>query len=95
MLPVFVIAIIFSFTALMIKMGLDFQRDKMRLEQGGSDESSLGTSELQALIAAAVGEAIEPLLDRIDTLEDTVTKQLEPPETPSLLEAADEEGRMA
>ena len=91
MLPVFIVAIVFSFVALMVKMSYDFQRDKIRLEEGTpEDANSLGTSELQELIAAAVSEALEPLLDRIDTLETTVTKQLEAPGKPLLLEPGDD-----
>ncbi len=66
MLPVFILLVIFSFIALMVKMDQDLKREKMRAESGGN---SLGTSELRGLIQEAMHDANAPLEERLDLIE--------------------------
>ena len=63
---VFIVLIVFSFVALMVKWSLDQKREKMRAERGGS---SLGTGELRGLIQEAMHDAIAPLEERLDLME--------------------------
>ncbi len=63
---VFIVLIVFSFVALMVKWSLDQKREKMRAESGGS---SLGTGELRGLIQEAMLDAIAPLEERLDLIE--------------------------
>ena len=68
MLPVFILLVIFSFIALMVKFDYDFKlkREKIRAEGGGR---SLGTSELRGLIQEAMHDANAPLEERLDLIE--------------------------
>lgn len=90
MTPVFIVAIVFGFVSLIVKMNLDFQREKMGRLPGA--EAGLRTSELKALIREAVEEANRPLLDRLDDLEAQLEsdRQLIASTPPRLLEGPDE-----
>lgn len=50
---------------------------------------SLTTSELQGLIEDAVAEAIQPLAERVEALEQRLTTEALPPARLDMLEAAD------
>lgn len=85
MLPVYIVLIVFSFIALMVKWENDLKREKIRAKGGGS---SLGTSELRGLIQEAMLDAITPLEERLDLMEmhmrrlpghDAESKQVEAP----------------
>lgn len=69
---VFIVLIVFSFIALMVKWSLDQKREKMR---ANSSESSLGTGELRSLIQEAMHDAIAPVEERLDLIE-TNTRRL-------------------
>lgn len=82
MLPVFVLLIIFGFAAFIVKMGLDYQRDRDALARGAADhraDRTLGMSELHALIAEAVAEAQAPLEERLRRLERRAERPALPP----------------
>ncbi len=71
---VFILITIFSFVALVIKMGFDYGKWKKMHDRGdtlseGRADRSLGVSELKFLIQDAVQEANQPLLERIEHLE--------------------------
>ena len=88
---VFLIPIAFFATiAFVIKWILDYSRWKRVHEGGGASEGgSLGTSELVALIREAVEDANEPLIDRIEALEERLDTMAQPRLTaghPSLLD---------
>lgn len=67
-MPVFIVAIVFGTLLLIIKMGLEYGKQKM-LSKRDSSGSSLRVSELEAMIESAVSDAIEPLVARVDELE--------------------------
>lgn len=53
---------------MVVKMALDFNRDKM-LAESSREGSSLRISELEELIEAAVEKAVAPLHERLEELE--------------------------
>jgi|GEM_PF-677071 hypothetical protein len=67
-MPVVIVAIVFGTVLLIVKMGLEFGKQKM-LAQRDSNGSSIRVSELEAMIDSAVSDAIEPLVARVDELE--------------------------
>lgn len=81
-----VLGIIFGFVALIVKMGLEHDRQKLEARQGAG-EGSLKTSELKALLREAVAEANAPLVERLERLEDRLgAPELPEAEQPRLLE---------
>ena len=74
MVALFIIFVIFGFTALIVKMGLDHKHAMLVNRQGGVD-NALPVSELKALIREAVEEATEPLQERLEALEVRVDEQ--------------------
>ena len=65
-----IVAIVFASTLGLVKMGLDYSKAvKLQESQRSSDDRSLKTSELQALIREAVKDEVGPLSDRIDRIE--------------------------
>ena len=93
---IFIPMIVFGFTALIVKMGLDYSKWKKIHQSGGremlreSGDNSLGVSELKSLIREAVEEANRPLARRLDRLEKGVLGkgELKVPETPPQLKEA-------
>jgi len=67
-MPVVIVAIVFGTLLLIIKMGLEYGKQKMLSQRDGSG-SSLRVSELEAMIESAVSDAIQPLVARVDELE--------------------------
>lgn len=67
MLPIAIIAIVFSFVLLIVKMSQTHELEKKRLSQGS--DKSLTVTELNEIVASAVEEAIAPLKERIHELE--------------------------
>ncbi len=67
--------IVFGFVALIVKMSLDYSKWKSLHKSGGqslsggSEDKSLGVSELRNLIQEAVESANEPLIERISNIE--------------------------
>ena len=63
-----ILMIVFVFSGLAVKWDHDF---KLRREQirAGQEGSSLGTSELRALIQEAMLDAIAPLEERLELIE--------------------------
>jgi hypothetical protein len=90
MTPVLIVAIVFSFVALMVKMNLDFKRTQL-IDRGSGGHDGLRTSELKALIREAVEEANRPLLERLDDLDARLetTRQLEQEDAPRLLKGSE------
>ena len=66
-LPIAIIALVFSFVLLIVKMSQDHELEKHRMSKGS--DKSLTVSELNELVEAAVKEAISPLQARIRQLE--------------------------
>lgn len=71
--------IVFGFIALVVKMALDFAKWKKVHDAGnelanGKADRSLGASELRMLIHEAVQDANQPLLERIEELENHVVR---------------------
>jgi hypothetical protein len=73
--------IVFSFIALIVKMSLDYSKWK-KMHQSGTVEvsgreegNSLPASELRNLILEAVETANEPLLQRIERLEESLVAE--------------------
>ena len=66
-LPLAIIALVFSFVLMIIKMAQEHETQKLSLTRGA--DKSLTVSELNEMVEAAVQEAIEPLKERIRELE--------------------------
>src|SRR5690625_5770443 len=70
MSSVIIVLIVFSFVTLIVKMGLDHDREtKGKGDLQGAAEKSLTTSELQNLIRDSVREANLDVIDRIERVE--------------------------
>ncbi len=70
MSSVIIVLIVFSFVTLIVKMGLDHDREtKGKGDLQGAAEKSLTTSELQNLIRDSVREANLDIIDRIERVE--------------------------
>lgn len=67
MLPIAIIAIVFSFVLLIVKMSQNHELEKQRISKGS--DKSLTVTELNEIVATAVEDAIAPLKDRIHQLE--------------------------
>lgn len=79
--PLIVFTFIFAMVALI--MAQSRWKARHKLEAAGREGASLGTGELKALMREAVEEANEPLLARIEQLEQELaqtTRQLPPAE---------------
>jgi hypothetical protein len=91
-----VIISIFAGTAMsMVRMILSYKERKSMSSTGSHAGSSLTTSELERMMKRAVEEATEPLVHKIDDLENELalrqsTPQLEAPRTDLLLEMDEE-----
>lgn len=81
--------IIFSFILILVWMLISYGKWKYREKQEArqASASSVGTGELKAMMREAVEEAIGPLAERIETLEDAVRRA----ETPRLPPAQPDE----
>ena len=86
MTGILVITIVFAFVLIVVKMGLDHEKDKKRLAQPSSAENSLKVSELKKLIAEAIDETNTKLSDRLSALEGKLDRF----ESTHLLSAANE-----
>ena len=77
---VFLVPVAFFATiAFIVKWSLDYSRWKRQYDQGDTPtDNSLGTGELLALIREAVEEANEPLLDRVEALEERLDTLAQP-----------------
>ena len=69
MFPVIILAVIFSFILIVIKMGMNHSQEQERIRAGMRQDQGLKVSELRSLIREAVDEANEPLLQRMEDLE--------------------------
>ena len=67
------------------KMILGFLRDRAGISKQTTG-SSMTTSELESMLKRVVAEANEPLLDRIEALENTSEKALPPHKRDSILD---------
>ena len=83
MFPALLLAIIFGFVIVIVKMAMDHEKEKLRLKAGTRSDNSLRESELKALIREAVEEANAPLLARVERLEQKAL----PPHTPESTDA--------
>ncbi len=91
MAPVLIVLIVFMSVLAIVKMSFDWSRaHKARLGDGGS----LRTSELKQLIREAVGEALEPVIDRLDEQDRRLTDNdrllLDEPSSETLTEESDD-----
>ena len=72
---VLIVAIIFGFSLIMVKLILDFMKDRGRSESAANASSSLTTSELKMLVQDAVEEAVD---ERFTQFEKRLEKRSEP-----------------
>ena len=86
---IFIPIIIFSFILALVWMIISYSKWKIQHKQqtGQGTDNSLGLSELKAMMREAVEEANEPLLERIETLEEELRRA----ETPRLMPAQRDE----
>ena len=77
---VFLVPVAFFATiAFIVKWSLEYSRWKRQYDQGDAPVgNSLGIGELRALIREAVEEANEPLLDRVEALEERLDTLAQP-----------------
>lgn len=77
--------IVFAFIAIVVKMILDYKRDKHQVlsARHEGEDRSLGMTELRGLIREAVEEANAPLLEQISLLEAQLRSLKRPKELPS------------
>ncbi len=75
--------VVFSFFLLLVWMILNFLKWRIQHKQQQPEGSSLRTSELKALMREAVEEANQPLLERIEQLEEDVLQAAAPRLTPA------------
>jgi len=69
-MPVLIVLIVMMASLAFVKMGLDYSRDKLALEnQEGRSDNELGMSELRKMIQEAVREAVDPIAERVDQME--------------------------
>lgn len=69
-MPVLIVLIVMMASLAFVKMGLDYSRDKLALEnQEGRSDNELGMSELREMIQEAVREAVDPIAERVDHME--------------------------
>lgn len=99
MTPVLIVALVFMFVIVVTKMGMDHEKEKIRLRSGGVSDKSLGVSELRKMIREAVEEANEPLKAQVRALEGELDRlngrALPAPEsTRQLKEASSRSGEM-
>ena len=69
MTGVFIVLIVMSFVALIVRWGMDHEMKTKQLKHGKGADNSLRLSELNEMIRNAVEEANEPLHARIAELE--------------------------
>jgi hypothetical protein len=81
MSAVLIVLIVFGFVALIVKMGLEHDR-----QNKSAPDNSLTTSELRRMIAESVEDATIDLRDRMDRME----RRLERPDTLKSLPPAEE-----
>ncbi len=67
-MPVFVVALVFGSVVLVVKMVLDFNRQKL-IAGSSTDGNSLGTGELKRIIREAVDESLFPIVSRLEAAE--------------------------
>lgn len=91
---VLIIFIVFSFVAFIVKMGLDHENQKRKLDQGRQGDNSMRMSELKMVIREAIEEANAPISDRLSALENRLewidTTNLLPPSAQSKRDYLDE-----
>jgi len=68
MMPVLVVALVFGSVVLVVKMVLDYNRQKL-LSGSGTEDNSLGTGELKRIIREAVDESLYPIVSRLEATE--------------------------
>jgi len=69
MTPVLIVALVFTFVIIVTRMGMEHEKEKIRLKSGVTTDKSLVMSELRQLIREAVEEANEPLVARVKAIE--------------------------
>ena len=88
MIEILVPLIVFSSIVAIVKLSLDYKRDKQARELRGGD-GSMRLSELKAALREVVEEANAPLVQRVERLE----RRLPPPTSRPRLTAAPETPR--
>ncbi len=86
--PVAIVFIVFSFVAFVVKLGVDYSREKDRLSSQ-SEGTTLLVSELKELVQESVEEANRPLRERVNKLE----RQYRRLKAPDAAEHSDESAR--
>lgn len=69
MVAVLIVAMVFTFTLMITKMSIDYNRERTRLKYGSKSDNSMRVSELQQMIKETVEEANTTLQNRIFELE--------------------------
>lgn len=81
-----IVFIVFGSMLLIVKLALDYARDKHRMRASSESSSSLTSSELRAIVHDAVEEALD---DRLARLEKHLEKMPEPRLIPAGREESD------
>ncbi len=84
MSSVIIVLIVFSFTAFIVKMGLDHEREKRTLPR--ASDNSMTASELRRMIQEAVEDANHDMKQRLDTLERRLDRVPDRPSIPERFE---------
>ena len=79
-----IVFIVFGSMLLIVKLALDYARDKHRMRSSSESSSSLTSSELKAIVHDAVEEALDERLARLE-------RHLEKMPEPRLMPASHEE----
>lgn len=77
--PVFIVAIVFGSALMMTKIIVEYKKHQDKQLPAGGQNGALRTSELEAIIRRAVEDAIEPLQERLDTLDGRFLSEAPPP----------------
>jgi len=93
MMAIPILAIIFGFVFIIVKMAMDHERAKLSIKAGR--DNSMTTSELKAMIEQAVQDAVAPLEKRIEELSGGPGERVEAlPEAQKRLELDDFDERV-
>ena len=68
---ILIVVLSFIFGGIVIKWQNDLKREQLR---AGSDQNSLGTGELREIIQEAMEEAVSPLEERLDLIEQNMRR---------------------
>lgn len=79
-MEVFIVLIVFGFAFAVVKLGIDYAKEKDRSRRAPADGTSLTSSELKALVEQAVEDVVDGRFEKLE-------RQLEAMNEPRLLPA--------